>query len=171
MSKAKRNASTARPAAPAATTPEAPASAPEMPSLTDLGRHVRVISERYDLLDTQSLAFRDGTPEATALDATMRLLDRERMAAEDLILARPALTLGDAAAQAACGFGLADATLELDLPDLVRRDRLEDRLKQMRLAFASILLVVAKAADLDLDTINWPDLRLSVARHIPAAEA
>ena len=88
----------------------------------------------------------------------MRRADAERHRLFDRVFQRRAETLSDAAVLAAHGFHRVDAMLDTRCDDAA----LEERLGHVRVAFANILAVTAKAAGLDVCQIGYPTLGRSV---------
>ena len=115
-------------ATPEPTTAAAPAALPSLPpfpSIAEVGKRTVAISARYDALEEASLRLPDRLPSVVAEKTAMAQIDAERDALTELVCARCADSLEDAAVQAAFGFQLVDRTLACELEPTARDGTLE----------------------------------------------
>ena len=156
MNEAKRLDSTTAPAVHLLHTPAAPM--PDDGTILAMGRRFRSAVDRFTALDRQHAALPPDAPTEPVVRSWMQRADAERHRLFDRVFQRRAETLSDAAVLAAHGFHRVDAMLDTRCDDAA----LDERLGQVRVAFANILAVTAKAAGLDICQIGYPTLGRSV---------
>jgi hypothetical protein len=156
MNEAKRLDSMTAPAAhPLHTPAESP---PDDGTILAMGRRFRSAVDRFTALDRQHAALPPGAPTEPVVRSWMQRADAERHRLFDRVFLRRAETLSDAAVLAAHGFHRVDCMLDTRCDNAA----LDERLGQVRVAFANILAVTAKAAELDICQIGYPTLGRSV---------
>ena len=133
-------------------------SMPDDGTILAMGRRFRSAVDRFTALYRQHAALPPDAPTEPAIRGWMQRADTERHRLFDRVFQRRAETLSDAAVLAAHGFHRVDAILDTRCDDAA----LDERLGQMRVAFANILAVTAKAAGLDICQIGYPTLGRSV---------
>ena len=131
---------------------------PDDGTILAMGRRFRSAVDRFTALYRQHAALPPDAPTEPAIRGWMQRADTERHRLFDRVFQRRAETLSDAAVLAAHGFHRVDAILDTRCDDAA----LDERLGQMRVAFANILAVTAKAAGLDICQIGYPSLGRSV---------
>ena len=156
MTEAKRLDSTPAPAVHLLHTPAAPM--PDDGTILAMGRRFRSAVDRFTALDRQHAALPPDAPTEPVVRSWMQRADAERHRLFDRVFQRRAETLSDAAVLAAHGFHRVDAMLDVHRDDAA----LDERLGQMRVAFANILVVTAKASGIDICQIGYPTLGRAV---------
>ena len=155
------------------TTAAAPTALPRLPpfpSIAEIGKRIVAISAHFNALENASLALPRRLPAARAAKAAKDQIDVERDALTNLICARCAESLEDAAVQAAVGFQIVDYTLACELEPGARDGSLEADLTKLHRMFASITVAVAKAAEVNLDDLGWGDSADIFGDHAPTLE-
>ncbi len=156
MNEAKPLDSTTAPAVHLLHTPVEPM--PDDGTILAMGRRFRSAVDRFTALDRQHAALPPDAPTEPVVRSWMQRADTERHRLFDRVFQRRAETLSDAAVLAAHGFHRVDAMLDTRCDDAAW----DERLGQVRVAFANILAVTAKAAELDICQIGYPTLGRSV---------
>ncbi len=131
---------------------------PDDGTILAMGRRFRSAVDRFTALDRQHAALPPDAPTEPVVRSWMQRADAERHRLFDRVFQRRAETLSDAALLAAHGFHRVDAMLVTRCDDAA----LDERLGQVRVAFANILAVPAKAAALDNCPIGYPTLGRAV---------
>jgi hypothetical protein len=114
-----------------------------LPSITDLGRHAAVASERYEAASTREI-------ETGNTNGRQGLLYDRELAFRSLLLTFRAETLSDAAVQLYAGSIIVDTMDGFDLSEAQRHEHFV----QLRRVFLSVLPIVAATAQLDLAEIG-----------------
>lgn len=141
--------------------------APAMPTILDIGRHIRALWDRHNALDEAAL--RGSREQQRAAERARDEIADERDAYVEVVMERTARTLGDTAVQVAHAFYMLDA-LTGSVIELEDARQLKRTLCQLQHVAASILPVIADAAGLDLATIGNGDLTECTGWHrLPAA--
>lgn len=115
-------------------------------SVIDLARQLPILMERHNTLDQQSIPFAEGTTEYFTLCRAMDGVVARIYATEDMILATPAVTLADAAAQLLLAAAKVRHAMQIQDPN--------EALARIERALHGMMFVVATAAGVDLGELG-----------------
>lgn len=130
-------------------TPAGAAACPaDLPSILDLGRHLRILRDAYHEADLAALAAHD-TPEAERQRDRMGRLHDRNNAISDLVLTMEARTLGDAVVQLVLADEVADICegCNSDIDDYKRT------LTVLRRMLASVTPIISVAAGVPVEAV------------------
>lgn len=135
-------------------------------SLEEIGHQIREGSDRYGVLDEQSLAALD-TPGQCKAEAELQWALSELMAWHQLALTRLPRSLADASVQVAELFELVARINHSDIASQLRTGTLEEDLKTVERVLAGLAVVVAAVARVDLLQVCEGGILDRLARHAP----